>query len=115
MIDKYLEHLHEDDEHLNEFVILPIIIIAHKIYKKHLEHKKIAMNCIGVLGVDRKKCFIKYKIDALTKAITELKSFTGSCKKNPKTASKCIAKINKELSKMKREIQTLKTKLAKLG
>jgi len=114
MINRYLDYLQENTEELNEFVVLPVIILASKIYKKYMEHKKIAKHCLGKLGVDRKKCFIKYKINALRKTIIEVKKFKTTCQKWSTNIPKCISKINKEVVKLTKEINKLKTKLSRL-
>lgn len=115
MINKYLAYLQEEkEENLNEFIVLPIILLIAKAVKANAEHRKIAKHCIGYLGVERKKCFLKYKIQALEKTISESSNFKATCKKYAKNVPKCIKKVDREMQKLSNEIKTLKTKLAKL-
>jgi len=114
MINDYLKYIQEDDKQLNEFILLPMILLSAKIYKKYAEHKKIARYCLGKMGDKRKKCFIIYKINAIKKTIIEVKKFKPTCKKWSTNIPKCISNIDKEVIKLQKEIRKLKIKLAKI-
>ena len=113
MINEYLNYLHEDKEQLNEVIMLALFFILSKIYKKYVEHKKIAIHCVGTEGTPRKKCLLVNKMIALKKTITEIKKLKSSCKLsgNP---SKCHKTIDKKVEELTKEIVTIKNKLANL-
>ena len=114
MVNIYLKFLQEDDKHLNEFIVLPVVILAAKLYKKYTEHKKIAIHCLGKTNIEKKKCFLIYKINAIEKTIIEVNKFKTTCKKWSTDIPKCITKVNKEVTKLTNEIKKLKTKLTRL-
>lgn len=114
MINNYLNNLQKDEENLNEFIVLPIILIISKSIKLYVQHKKIARYCVGTMGVERKKCFLKYKIAALEKVLSESSGFKETCKTYSKNIPKCIKKVDEEMERITKEIKILKSKLAKL-
>jgi len=114
MINRYLNYLQEDKENLNEFILLPIILLIAKTIKIYTQHKRIAQYCIGTMGVERKKCFLKYKIQALEKIVLESPNFKETCEKYSKNIPKCIKKVDAEIERIIKEIIRLKAKLAKL-
>jgi hypothetical protein len=114
MLNDYLKYVQEDDQQLNEFVMLPVIILATKIWKKYYNHKQMSEYCKRTEGVARKKCFINYKIRALTKTYKEIKQFKTVCKKWSKNVPKCLNKVDKQLTKLTKDINKQKQKLAKL-
>lgn len=114
MINRYLNYLQEDEENLNEFIMVPVVLLISKAIKLYTQHKRIAQYCIGSMGIERKKCFLKYKIEALEKVLSETNEFKETCKKYSKNVPKCIKKVDKEMIRITNEIKTLKTKLAKL-
>jgi hypothetical protein len=114
MINKYLSYLQEDKEDLNEFVVLPVLLLSMQIYKKYTEHKKIVRYCMSETSTDgRKKCVIKYKINALNRTIIEINKLKSKCELST-NIKKCVNKIDKEIERLTREMSKLKTKLAKL-
>lgn len=114
MINNYLKYLQEEEQHVNEFVVLPIVLISTKIYKKIIQHKKIAQYCIKTDGVERRKCFLKFRIKALEKTIQEISKFKKTCKKWSKNVPKCIAKVEKEIIELNKRIKKLQIKLKEL-
>ena len=114
MVNDYLKYIQEDNQQLNEFVVLPMLVLATKIYKKYYNYKKISKYCSKKEKSLRKKCFIKYKIRALIKTSNEIKQFKVVCKKWSKDVPKCISKVNKQVASVTKDINKLKTKLSKL-
>ena len=114
MINKYLKYLQEEDQQLNEFVVLPILLLVGKLYKKYVSYQKIALNCTTLSGVERKKCLIKYKIIGLEKTKNETLKFINTCKRWSTNVPKCINNVNKQVKKLDKEIGKQKRKLAKL-
>lgn len=113
MINNYISHLQEKEESLNEFIVLPLLmVLIRKLYKKHLEHKKILENCLGLSGKEKKKCFIVHKLLALKKIKNTIRSLKGRC--SSEDEKKCVKKINREITKIDKEIASLKTKLGKI-
>jgi hypothetical protein len=114
MINAYLNYIQEEIEELNEFVVLPLIVLINYSYKKYIAHKKLAKYCVGTIGVSRKKCFLIHKIKSLEKVKNEIDSLKSKCNQISKNEPKCIKKINREIEKINRQINILKTKLSKL-
>jgi hypothetical protein len=114
MVDDYLKYIQEDNHQLNEFVILPMIIISTKLYKKYLNHKEISKYCSKVKKTERKKCFIQYKIKALIKTNNEIMKFKVVCKKWSENVPKCLERVDKQSRQIMKDISKLKLKLEKL-
>jgi hypothetical protein len=114
MINNYLSYLHEDKQDINEFVVLPIIMLSMHIYKKHTEHKRIDQYCVSAsAGPERKKCFLKFKIEAIRKTIIEINKLKPKCEMST-NLKKCVSRIDKEIVRLTKEMSNLKTKLAKI-
>jgi len=114
MINDYLKYVQGDNQQLNEFVVLPMLVLTAKIYKKYFNYKKISKYCSNQEKESKKICFIKYKIRALVKTSNEVKQFKNVCKKWSADVPKCINKVDKQLLKISKDINKMKTKLTKL-
>jgi len=114
MINNYLNFLNNEDQQLNEFIVLPMVMLSTKLYKKYHNFKIISKQCDGKQGIEKKKCFILYKINAFKKIYAETNKFKTTCKKWSKNVPKCISKVDKELEKTSKKINKLKIKLTKM-
>jgi hypothetical protein len=114
MVNSYLNYLQEDNKQLNEFVVLPLIVLSTKLYKKYGDYKKISKYCSKKDKSYRKECILKYKIRALNKTIIEIKKFKIVCKKWSENIPKCISNVDKQVLSLKKDIHKLKIKLTKL-
>lgn len=115
MIDNYLKYLQEgNSKNLNEFIVLPIILLINKIYKEYTNYKKLAAKCTKKTGKSKKECIIKHKILVLKKAKTKVISFKTTCKKWSTNIPKCLNRVQKEVEKIEKEINKLEIKLRKL-
>lgn len=113
MINKYLYALQED-ESLNEFIVLPVAVLVAKLYKKYAQYKTIARHCTGKFGIERKRCFLLYKIAGLEKTKKEVLAFKATCEKWSTNKEKCLRNVEKQVAKLDKEIVALKQKLKSL-
>lgn len=114
MINKYLDHLQEDNKNLNEFLVISIIFLINHVYKKYTEYKKILQYCSNVQGKEREECIITYKINSLEKAKIEINNLRSKCEHLETNIEKCNKKIDKKIIEIDKELARLKTKLKKL-
>ena len=109
-VDEYLKHL--SDDNLNEFVVLPAVLMIYKLYMRYFS--SYAKNCIGKKGKERSACIYEQKIKAIDKTIDELERYKETCKKYSTNPDKCIKQVNDMISKYKKKKKKAQQQIDKL-
>lgn len=106
-IDKHLEEIQ-----LNEFIVMPTVIVVMALYKKYLS--KAAQSCANYQSKDKKKCILQYQIKARQMQLSELKKIIGKCSED-KQPEKCKESVKKKSQKIFEHLQKLIEQYKKLG
>jgi len=109
LLESYLDHIQEDS--LNEFIIIPAIILAAAVYRQY--YSKAAKACSDMSWEEKQKCMLQYEVEALQRANKELTSGKKQCQDH-KDPPKCILHLDKKRKKYEEKIKKNKTKLKKI-
>lgn len=107
LLESYLEELF-----LNEFIVMPTILLAAHLYNRHLSTA--AKSCAKYKGKDKSKCMITYKIKGRKLQFDKLKQAGNECSKDPKP-DKCKEMVLKKAKKTKEDLNKLIEKYKKLN
>lgn len=105
-LDEYLDQIY-----LNEFVIIPTILLGAMIYNKHLS--KAAKVCKQYKSKEKQKCMLLYKLKGRKEQLNKISKNISQCSKDKK-ADKCKERALKEVNKIKSHIKKLIFKLKTL-
>ena len=110
LLDSYLQYIQKNKEPLQEFIVLPMIIVLVKVYTRHLS--KAAKSCIGHTRHSKTICILEYKLRATQNIQTDLKKLMSKCSQSKKP-DKCIIQVSKKITYFKLKEQKIRQQIAK--
>lgn len=111
LTESYLQYIQNDNkENLQEFVILPIIVLLVRSYTRHLS--KAAQSCVGHTRTSKTICILEYKLRATQQIQRDLEKLRSKCSKD-NNPEKCIIRLSKKIAQYKIKEEKLRQQISK--